>query len=27
MTVKLRKRKLANGNESLYLDIYQSGKR
>ncbi len=27
MTVKLRKRKLANGNVSLYLDIYQSGKR
>jgi len=27
MTVKLRKRKLASGNVSLYLDIYQSGKR
>jgi len=27
MTVKLRKRKLAKGNVSLYLDIYQSGKR
>jgi len=27
MTVKLRKRKLASGNLSLYLDIYQSGKR
>ncbi len=27
MSVKLRKRKLASGNVSLYLDIYQSGKR
>ncbi len=27
MTVKLRKRKLANGDVSLYLDIYQNGKR
>ncbi len=27
MTVKLRKRKLASGNVSLYLDLYQSGKR
>jgi len=27
MTVKLRKRKLANGDVSLYLDIYQGGKR
>ncbi len=27
MTVKLRKRKLASGKVSLYLDIYQSGKR
>ena len=27
MAVKLRKRKLASGNVSLYLDIYQSGKR
>ena len=27
MSVKLRKRKLASGNVSLYLDIYQSGMR
>jgi len=27
MAVKLRKRKLANGKVTLYLDIYQSGKR
>jgi len=27
MSVKLRKRKLANGDMSLYLDIYQGGKR
>jgi integrase len=27
MSVKLRKRKLANGNLSLYLDIYHGGKR
>ena len=27
MTVKLRKRKLTNGDVSLYLDIYQGGKR
>jgi len=27
MAVKLRKRKLASGNVSLYLDIYQSGRR
>ncbi len=27
MTVKLRKRKLAKGNVSLYLDMYQSGRR
>lgn len=27
MAVKLRKRKLAGGNVSLYLDIYQGGKR
>jgi integrase len=27
LTVKLRRRKLAGGNVSLYLDIYQNGKR
>jgi len=27
MAVKLRKKKLANGDFSLYLDIYQNGKR
>ena len=25
--VRIRKKKLANGNQSLYLDIYHNGKR